>query len=109
MKILKQYEIETDFPGYDIKSFDKTDFEEIYIEVKSSAGNSKGSFEITRREWEAAEKHKERYWVYTVIGCDVSGKNTRKVQAQIQDPAKRFSETKEPIAYECRYTIPSST
>ena len=102
-RVVKQYEDKTNYPGYDIKSFDKTDFEEIYIEVKSSAGNSKESFEITRNEWKAAEKYKERYWIYTVLGCDPPGKNTRKVQKRFKDPAKILSSLKEPTKYEVKY------
>ena len=45
IKIVKQHEDLSYFPGYDIQSFDDIDGEKIFIEVKSSKSKKKGYFE----------------------------------------------------------------
>lgn len=67
-KIVKQYAISNDFPGYDIQSFDENG-EEIYIEVKSTKGKKKNSFEISVNEIKSAKKYGKKYYIYQVTSA----------------------------------------
>tara|TARA_R110002020_G_scaffold332627_1_gene548046 strand:+ start:2126 stop:3379 length:1254 start_codon:yes stop_codon:yes gene_type:complete len=73
IKIVKQYEDKKNFPGYDIKSYDKAG-EEIFIEVKSTKGQTLNNFVLSKNEWDAASKFKEKYFIYTVINALNPGK-----------------------------------
>ena len=73
IKIVKQYEDKKNFPGYDIKSYDKAG-EEIFIEVKSTKGQTLNNFVLSKNEWDAASKFKEKYLIYTVINALNPGK-----------------------------------
>jgi hypothetical protein len=61
---------ELEFPGWDITSFDDQGTE-IYIEVKSSVGETFTSFGLTVNEWEAAMDvaRCERYYIYLVTSA----------------------------------------
>ena len=100
-KIVKQYEILNDFPGYDIKSFNKNG-DEIYIEVKSTKSEVKSYFEISRNEVEASEKLKDQYFIYHVV--DVL-KNP-KIMKSIQNPSKKIEKGEiliDPFMYQLRF------
>ena len=100
-KIVKQYEILNDFPGYDIKSFNKNG-DEIYIEVKSTKSEVKSYFEISRNEVEASEKLKDQYFIYHVV--DVL-KNP-KIMKSIQNPFKKIEKGEiliDPFMYQLRF------
>ena len=100
-KIVKQYEILNDFPGYDIKSFNKNG-DEIYIEVKSTKSEVKSYFEISRNEVEASEKFKDQYFIYHVV--DVL-KNP-KIMKSIQNPSKKIEKGEiliDPFMYQLRF------
>tara|TARA_R110000824_G_scaffold90975_2_gene221828 strand:- start:336 stop:680 length:345 start_codon:yes stop_codon:yes gene_type:complete len=73
IKIVKQYEDKKNFPGYDIKSYDKAG-EEIFIEVKSTKGQTLNNFILSKNEWDVASKFKEKYFIYTVINALNPGK-----------------------------------
>lgn len=66
-KIQRHYE-NAEYPGWDITSFDDVG-EELFIEVKATVGKSISSVELTRNEWEAANRaeYKESYRIYLVI------------------------------------------
>ena len=101
LKIVKQYEILNDFPGYDIKSFNKNG-DEIYIEVKSTKMEVKSYFEISRNEVEASEKFKDQYFIYHVV--DVL-KNP-KIMKSIQNPFKKIEKGEilmDPFMYQLRF------
>ena len=101
LKIVKQYEILNDFPGYDIKSFNKNG-DEIYIEVKSTKSEVKSYFEISRNEVEASEKLKDQYFIYHV--GDVL-KNP-KIMKSIQNPSKKIEKGEiliDPFMYQLRF------
>jgi len=55
-KIIKHFE-NYEYPGWDITSYDKTG-SEIFIEVKSTKGNTINQLEITGNEWDAASFYK---------------------------------------------------
>ncbi len=100
-KIVKQYEDKTNFPGYDIKSFDEFG-EEIYIEVKSTSGVKRNNFEISENEIEAARKFKEKYFIYHVVN---SPKNPR-IDGFIQNPINKISRKEiiiEPLNHKIRF------
>jgi hypothetical protein len=69
-------------PGWDIE-YNRAGDQRIAVEVKGTAGTFFPSFELTAREWEAAQTLRERYWLYLVADCLGA---TPLVQA-IQDPA----------------------
>ena len=101
LKIVKQFEILNDFPGYDIKSFNEKG-DEIYIEVKSTKSEVKSYFEISRNELEASEKFKDQYFIYHVV--DVL-KNP-KIMKSIQNPFMKIEKgeiLKDPIMYQLRF------
>ena len=101
LKIVKQYEILNDFPGYDIKSFNKKG-DDMYIEVKSTKSEVKSYFEISRNEVEASEKFKDQYFIYHVV--DVL-KNP-KIMKSIQNPFKKIEKGEiimDPFMYQLRF------
>ena len=59
--------VQVHHPGYDVESRTK-DGEIRYIEVKSLSGiwDSQNPAEVTKTEFEAAEKRGENYWLYVV-------------------------------------------
>ena len=59
---------ESDALGYDIVSV--LEGIEVFIEVKTTRGKFWTDFFITKNEFEAMRKYKERYWVYRVHGLD---------------------------------------
>lgn len=61
---------EQEYVGWDITPFDD-DGDEIFIEVKSSIGESISSVDLTANEWEAACKvaRRDRYYVYLVTNA----------------------------------------
>ena len=63
-KIIKHFE-NYEYPGWDITSYDKTG-SEIFIEVKSTKGNTINQLEITSNEWDAAKQQGEKYFIYLV-------------------------------------------
>jgi hypothetical protein len=72
-----------EYPGWDITSYDKNG-NKIFIEVKSAA-KKKNIFNITYKEWNAAQVEKENYFIYLV---ENTLNNKIKIVAKIQDPAK---------------------
>jgi hypothetical protein len=82
-KIIKHFE-NYEYPGWDITSYDKNG-NEIFIEVKSTKGNTINQLEITSNEWEAAKKEGEKYFIYLVNNA----LNEKiKVFEKINNPAK---------------------
>ena len=69
-RVVKQSEDHTNYPGYDIKSFDLNG-DEIFIEVKSTSLKTKNFFEITHNEWikgsNSAKKMGKNYFIYIVV------------------------------------------
>jgi hypothetical protein len=53
-------------PGWDITSFDPNTNEELFIEVKASKGATIREVILTPNEWDAAKKHRFRYYIYLV-------------------------------------------
>lgn len=72
-RLKKQYDVvrwladEGEKPGWDIQYQDGGDT--VRIEVKGSTGEAFTSVELTAREWQAAEAHREQYWLYLVGNC----------------------------------------
>ena len=104
-KVVDQYSNLTNFPGYDIKSYNENG-EEIYIEVKSTKGDFKNTVahRLTVNELKAAKVHKEKYYLYFVE------KSLTKphIKSIIQNPIKQETENKmfiEPKVYELRFDI----
>ena len=100
-KIIKQYKDLSNFPGYDIKSFDKNG-NEIFIEVKSTKSKNKEYFEITENEKNAAEKIGDDYFIYQVT----SALTNPVISSIIQNPIKYVQQNKvlmEPLVYRVSY------
>ncbi len=57
-----------EYPGWDITSFDEMG-NKIFIEVKSTKGKIINNLEITENEWNAANKEREKYFIYLVINA----------------------------------------
>lgn len=68
-------------PGWDITACD-VDGNSIYIEVKASIGTKVSELILTANEWAAAQRHREKYFIYLV--SDVMGQQP-KVE-RIRDP-----------------------
>ena len=81
-KIVKQYEDLTNFPGYDIQSFDDQG-NKVYIEVKSTKSEKRDSFEISRNEIKSARKYKNKYFIYQVVNALKDPKILRKIKDPI--------------------------
>lgn len=77
--VVKQFEDESSFPGYDIKSFN-LDGEEFFIEVKSSTSLKKNNFEITSNEINAAKRHRDKYFIYRVVNALMDPRISKKIQ-----------------------------
>lgn len=88
-KIKKHYEI-NEYPGWDITSYDK-DGNEIFIEVKSTKGQSINSLDITENEWNAAVKEKDKFYIYLVNNALTE---KIKIFEKIQNPKKLVDEKK---------------
>lgn len=71
-----------EYPGWDITSFDQNG-KKIFIEVKSAA-KKKNIFNITSKEWDAAQIEKNNYFIYLV---EDTLNNKIKIVAKIQNPA----------------------
>jgi len=100
-RIVKQYEDKTNFPGYDIQSFDESGGE-IFIEVKSTEGLKRNNFEISENEISAARDLKEKYFIYHVVN---SPKNP-KIDGFIQDPISKIARKEikiEPLIHKIRF------
>jgi len=67
-QIVKQYENLSDFPGYDLQSFDEKG-NKIFIEVKSTKGKNKNYFEISTNEINTAKELGESYYIYQVTSA----------------------------------------
>lgn len=67
-QIVKQYEDLSDFPGYDLQSFDEKG-NKIFIEVKSTKGKNKNYFEISTNEINTAKELGESYYIYQVTSA----------------------------------------
>ena len=101
LKIVKQYEILNNFPGYDIKSFDK-DGNEMFIEVKSTKNKSKSYFEISRNEVIKSKKFQDQYFIYHVV--DVL-KNPR-ITNSLSNPLSKIEKgeiTMDPLIYQIKF------
>ena len=101
LKIVKQYEILNDFPGYDIKSFDKNG-NEMYIEVKSTKSKSKNYFEISRNEVRKSKKFQDQYFIYHVV--DVL-KDPR-ITNSLSNPLSKIEKgeiTMDPLIYQIKF------
>ena len=87
-------------PRWDITSFDENG-NEIYIEVKSSKGNTINSVELTKNEWEAcSEKSRsERYYIYLVTDALSSSRQIEVLINPYQLVASKTIEIK-PSVYE---------
>lgn len=88
-KIIHQSKDTSSYPGYDICSFDE-DGNEIYIEVKSSKGRNKKTFDITTNEWDSAIKNKEKYFIFIVENA----LKKPKIIARIKDPENYVKNSK---------------
>ncbi len=100
-RIIKQHEDLSNFPGYDIRSFDNNG-NEIFIEVKSTKGKNKKSFEISENEVKAARELWDSYYIYQVT----SALTDPKISTIIQNPIKYVNENRvlmEPIEYRIKF------
>ena len=90
-RVVKQSEDHTNYPGYDIKSFDLNG-DEIFIEVKSTSLKTKNFFEITHNEWikgsNSAKKMGKNYFIYIVVDA----RKHAKIIARIPNPYKLASD-----------------
>jgi hypothetical protein len=66
-------------PGWDIEYVDSQN-RLIAIEVKGTTGKSFPNVEITGNEWEAANRLKERYWLYLVSDCCSKNPRIQRIQ-----------------------------
>ena len=84
--------------SYDIESYDPLSGQIVrYIEVKAHRGDN-AIVELTKNEYEFAKKHRDKYWLYIVLGV-----GTRKPRIiAIQDPLSKleFKEYKKRIIEE---------
>lgn len=55
-------------PGWDIQYQDQQG-QLVAVEVKGTSGTGFASIELTRREWAAARKLRDRYWIFLVADC----------------------------------------
>jgi hypothetical protein len=83
-------EAENRRPGWDISSFDVKG-NPILIEVKASTGNTINNLTITVKEWNAAIKHGDNYFLYLVT--NLKPNKTPEIEI-IQNPAKLLNEGK---------------
>ena len=67
------------------------DGNEIYIEVKSTKGQSINSLDITENEWNAAVKEKDKFYIYIVNNALTE---KIKIFEKIQNPKKLVDEKK---------------
>ena len=88
-KIQKHYEI-NEYPGWDITSYDSYG-NEIFIEVKSTKGQTINSLDITDNEWTAAIKEKDKYFIYLVNNALTE---KIKIFEKINNPKKLVDEDK---------------
>lgn len=66
-------------PGWDIEYVDSHN-RLIAIEVKGTTGKSFPNVEITGNEWEAANRLKDRYWIYLVSDCCSKNPRIQRIQ-----------------------------
>jgi len=95
---------EGEFPGWDITSYDD-DGNEIFIEVKSSAGKLISCVDLTVNEWDAAcdSTHRNRYYLYIVTEALSATPSVER----LRNPALYVDEKKltcEAIVYELKLT-----
>ena len=88
-KIIKHCEI-NEYPGWDITSYNENG-DPIYIEVKSTKGTSINQIDITRNEWDAAQKEGNKYFIYLVHNAL---NEKKKIFETIQNPAKLVEQDK---------------
>ena len=102
-RVIKQYENMSEFPGYDMKSFD-CEGNEIYIEVKSTKGKKNESFNITVNEVNAAKKFSGSYYIYPVTDALAEPK----ISHVVPDPIACINEKRlsfEPITYNMSFSV----
>ena len=66
-------------PGWDIEYVDSHN-RLIAIEVKGTTGKSFSNIEITGNEWEAANRLRDRYWIYLVSDCCSKSPRIQRIQ-----------------------------
>jgi len=66
-------------PGWDITSCDQRG-KPIYIEVKASVGGKVSELILTSNEWAAAERHRDRYFIYLVTDVMAARPKIEKIQ-----------------------------
>lgn len=95
---------ELEFVGWDVTSFDN-DGNEIFIEVKSSAGKTVSSVTLTVNEWQTANnvRRRDRYFIYIVTDALSAAPRIE----CLLNPALYVDEKKltcEAIVYELKFT-----
>lgn len=65
--------------GWDIE-YDDIDGQRIRIEVKGTSGPAFPNVEFTANEWDAAEKHRETFWLFLVTDCLSAEANIEKIK-----------------------------
>lgn len=94
--------------GYDIVSFFKDEHDTIqnmYIEVKGSSG-IEFDFYMSKNEFEKAQEHGEKYWIYFVSGIDVKTGSSSQEIITIQNPFERiFNNSKYTVEVEKYHII----
>ncbi len=95
---------ELEFIGWDITSFDEQG-DEIFVEVKSSAGKSVSRVDLTVNEWRTAcdAKRRDRYYIYIVTDALSAAPSIER----LRNPASYVDDRKllcEAIVYELRLT-----
>lgn len=95
---VKQVSLENDVLGYDILSYDINDDgvpHEIYIEIKTSSSKKDTDFFVSRNEVLKSREFKNRYWLYRVYDCSVSGGDPKfyRVNGLIEDNFELQPET----------------
>ena len=73
---------EAETPGWDIEYKDPAGCL-VAVEVKGTQGRLFPSVDLTKNEWAAAHRLRDRYWLYLVANCT----GTKTTIEAIQDPA----------------------
>ena len=84
---IKQVSIESDYFGYDIRSYDVIDGEtrEIQIEVKTTSSKIDKEFPVSKGEVDASEKHMNTYHIYRIYDCNSPNPKFYRVRGPIKE------------------------